>query len=790
VIGVDRHPENRAYFIVRLYVPNPVWEENVADTDTATNPMTGDSDTIAIVNSGNRKARPTFTLTPQTVKDTLVDDFALSLRGFVVNRSPYPFKNYPVQLFATADGAGDYDTAALVKVAADTAALNGNINASITSIAFDGEAGAGLDSPDGMIFIEDEQIYYTGNDGSTLTGCVRGIGGTTAAGHTDPNTITRSRILENGDDIVVWINGVRVERWLHGMNTANTKLWVNLSGPARKKMTARAAVDVKGIESNDPADGGTWRVEEDISDMPESGQFVVDDELITYTGRDLAGKGFTTIERGAWGSTAAGHTPGTDPVYRCDYLFIIGASMGRATFFPPEASIERRPCIQLGASLPNKWYYGDESDDSETAFLDKAHPNRSAQFRALKQQASDDLAPALRLEQSEDQVGFKDAAPAAGKLDTNQLTLSLAVPIEAAANAITYDAQPRLATRLLMKARDEAGLEVDLADLQDVDEGHLAAEQITPASRFPELSLMAVSGVITGSKTGTDALSMATPGYAIHQKFVLNQDSTVTEFQLSLHRASSGDDFTFDVDLTDNADPDDPANNNVLLSLGSGISDDTLEESPAYAYEGYQPATPLRLAAGTYGLRLTLLSIVSGTLRWRTGVVHTPNDRCYFEDASPAFEDGIAAVFNIIHDGTGPVQAEAENLRQETEADYDKLILDLDDAAADNMVPQVRREASFGVTMYHFNGVLTNDLNSDTLTFDVWVPLTKVLTIDCEDQVVTLVEGNHSMQLAAAVTPTDITEWAAAEPGTNTFTWTEAGMTDTDLAASHRGVKV
>jgi hypothetical protein len=131
-----------------------------------------------------------------------------------------------------------------------------------------------------------------------------------------------------------------------------------------------------------------------------------------------------------------------------------------------------------------------------------------------------------------------------------------------------------------------------------------------------------------------------------------------------------------------------------------------------------------------------------------------------------------------------------DQLNEDIEGYFDKLILELDDAAADNMVPQIRREASFGATLYHCNAVISNDLNSDTVTLDAWIPLTEALTIDCEDQKVTWVEGNHSMQLDAAVTPADITEWLAAEPGTNTFTFTEANMTDTDLASSHRGIKV
>lgn len=60
----------------------------------------------------------------------------------------------------------------------------GGITATDTTIPYDSPIGAALPAS-GTVFIDNEQITYTGNDGANLTGCTRGANGTTAAAHAD-----------------------------------------------------------------------------------------------------------------------------------------------------------------------------------------------------------------------------------------------------------------------------------------------------------------------------------------------------------------------------------------------------------------------------------------------------------------------------------------------------------------------------------------------------------------------------------------------------------------------------
>ena len=60
--------------------------------------------------------------------------------------------------------------------------LNGSLNDSATTITVDSTTG--FDST-GTIYIENEQVTYTGTSSTTFTGCTRGANSTTAASHSD-----------------------------------------------------------------------------------------------------------------------------------------------------------------------------------------------------------------------------------------------------------------------------------------------------------------------------------------------------------------------------------------------------------------------------------------------------------------------------------------------------------------------------------------------------------------------------------------------------------------------------
>lgn len=68
----------------------------------------------------------------------------------------------------------------------------GNLSSSATSVTIDSQT---TFPANGIIIIDSEQILYTASTATTLTGLVRGHGGTTAASHLDNATVTVAEIL-------------------------------------------------------------------------------------------------------------------------------------------------------------------------------------------------------------------------------------------------------------------------------------------------------------------------------------------------------------------------------------------------------------------------------------------------------------------------------------------------------------------------------------------------------------------------------------------------------------------
>ncbi len=91
-----------------------------------------------------------------------------------------------------------------VTFAAGADTLNGAINASTQSIILNSVTG--FPTGGGLIKIGTEQINYAGITSSTLTGCVRGVNGTTAASHSNSASVTCATLTvtdPNGSGAVV-----------------------------------------------------------------------------------------------------------------------------------------------------------------------------------------------------------------------------------------------------------------------------------------------------------------------------------------------------------------------------------------------------------------------------------------------------------------------------------------------------------------------------------------------------------------------------------------------------------
>ena len=144
----------------------------------------GGNITAAILNSEYQVtyvSSNTFTITTSATANAT--DVSGSPGGGTVSAVFQITTGNEVFTFGTGWGAGLWG-GTITSVATTT--LNGTINSSVTSIVLTSATGFGAS---GTILIDSELITFSGVSTNTLTGCVRGTDGTTAAAHTTGATV-------------------------------------------------------------------------------------------------------------------------------------------------------------------------------------------------------------------------------------------------------------------------------------------------------------------------------------------------------------------------------------------------------------------------------------------------------------------------------------------------------------------------------------------------------------------------------------------------------------------------
>jgi len=193
--------------------------------------------------------------------------------------------------------------------------LDGGINSSVTTVTVDSTSGF---EDVGTILIGEEQITYTAKTATTFTTCTRGANSTTAAAHSDDDTVSRANVwydvtrASGGDysatasenwtstiigGVLVMTNGYDVPQYwslTNGIPLSTTKMQ-----------------DLNDWPSLTALDGGindavTTITVDSTSTFPSSGRMTIGSEDIDYTG--VTATTFTGCTRGANGTSAAAHS--------------------------------------------------------------------------------------------------------------------------------------------------------------------------------------------------------------------------------------------------------------------------------------------------------------------------------------------------------------------------------------------------------------------------------------------------------------------------------------------------
>src|SRR3990167_589536 len=183
----------------------------------------------------------------------------------------------------------------------------------------------------------------------------------------DTDALTTAKMQADEDDIEIYVDGKKVERWLYDVDTVNTKIWINLDIPRRSEMILEGALGVGALtEINFEATAASKNA---LERMTKKGQILIESEVLEYTDVHPVTYKVTGITRAAQGTTAATHA---DALTARLLPHVIVMKIGNASATLSQTD-KRKPIIS-GSSTNTSWIY----DDLFAAFLpdDPDEPNK------------------------------------------------------------------------------------------------------------------------------------------------------------------------------------------------------------------------------------------------------------------------------------------------------------------------------------------------------------------------------------------------------------------------------
>jgi hypothetical protein len=352
---VEKQPHvNVDYVSITLRVPDPVWRTVTPGTSNWA--ITASGQTKQVVTVGNRSVFPVLTITPTSQKTGIT---GFRYHQFIAWRNPQTtvqLKDEPFDIFA----AG-FNSAAQVNNTAISNQVNnvGGITAVTLSIPVDTSVGGGLPTTGGMCYVDTEQIYYTGIAAGTMTVAAggRGYGGTVAATHADNAVMAQSRVRADGVDFAVLVNGMFIDRWLSGWNTANSKIWTVMDYDPGIALTLSGAItNVQAVTTVAFQNTAANKVALLTLAQKQTFTLAIGSELFTPMAVDPVAMTVTTTNadmRAGYGTTKAAHADG-DPVYWVQYVFQAAWGYFGMTWVGNDT---KKPVINLSSSTNTSWVW-------------------------------------------------------------------------------------------------------------------------------------------------------------------------------------------------------------------------------------------------------------------------------------------------------------------------------------------------------------------------------------------------------------------------------------------------
>lgn len=158
-----------------------------------------------------------------------------------------------------------------------------------------------------------------------------------------------------GNDIRVIVDGIEFDYWLHNINTATTKIFVNLDWQPMQQVTLVGSISV-GLPP-------LIKVSQDITNFPTAGLLEIDSELFTYSGKDNALKVFTGVTRAVRGTSAASHSVGATVLWIQHDIWI---EYGGSSSAAPTIDDSIKPIFNLTTSTNTSRDYDDFDQENNS----------------------------------------------------------------------------------------------------------------------------------------------------------------------------------------------------------------------------------------------------------------------------------------------------------------------------------------------------------------------------------------------------------------------------------------
>lgn len=172
---------------------------------------------------------------------------------------------------------------------------------------------------------------------------------TFATGPGGGTPIGDGKMQADGDDLRVYVNGTEVDRWLAGIDTASTNVWINLNFQPALNVDLKTAIAGAGaiteIEIQD---------DENIREFPASGILLINSEEFVYTSKNNTDRKFTGVTRSVRNTSIAAHAIDDDVTWIQHDVIIV---YGDTTLSAPSVDDDFEPAFSLGASTNDVWDY-------------------------------------------------------------------------------------------------------------------------------------------------------------------------------------------------------------------------------------------------------------------------------------------------------------------------------------------------------------------------------------------------------------------------------------------------